>query len=79
VLDKASDWAADGTVSPELTKREVEIVQLVSQGLANKAVAGQLGVSEGTVKSHLHSIYRKLRVSNRTGLMLTALTRHRKE
>jgi len=35
---------------PELTRREAEIAGLVSQGLANKAVAGQLGVAEGTVK-----------------------------
>ncbi len=79
MLDKASNWVADAISNPELTKREVEIVQLVSQGLANKTVAGQLGVSEGTVKIHLHNIYRKLRVSNRTGLMLTVLTRRGKE
>ena len=60
-----------------LTKREAEIVGLVSQGLANKAVAGQLGVREGTVKIHLHNIYRKLRVSNRTGLMLSAIANRR--
>ena len=55
-----------------LTQRELEITRLVSQGLANKAVAGQLGVQEGTVKLHLHSIYRKLRVSNRVELLLKA-------
>ena len=60
-----------------LTKREAEIAGLVSQGLANKAVAGQLGVREGTVKIHLHSIYRKLRVSNRAGLMLSAIANRR--
>ena len=58
---------------PELTRREVEIAGLVSQGLPNKAVAGQLGIAEGTVKIHLHSIYRKLRVLNRTGLILSAI------
>ena len=56
-----------------LTKRETEIAGLVSRGLANKAVAGQLGVVEGTVKIHLHNIYRKLRVSNRNGLMLRVI------
>jgi DNA-binding CsgD family transcriptional regulator len=54
---------------PTLTRREAEVAQLVSQGLANKAVAGQLGLQEGTVKLHLHNIYRKLRVPNRTGLI----------
>lgn len=79
MLDKASDWIANGIGTLELTKREVEIVQLVSQGLANKVVARRLGVREGTVKIHLNNIYRKLRVSNRTGLMLTALPRRDKE
>jgi two-component system nitrate/nitrite response regulator NarL len=56
-----------------LTQRELEITQLVSKGLPNKAVAGQLGVQEGTVKLHLHNIYRKLGVSNRVGLLVKAL------
>jgi two-component system, NarL family, nitrate/nitrite response regulator NarL len=56
----------------ELTRRETEVAGLVSQGLANKVVAGQLGISEGTVKIHLYSIYQKLRVSNRVGLILRA-------
>jgi DNA-binding NarL/FixJ family response regulator len=56
----------------ELTRREAEVAGLVSQGLANKVVAGQLGVTEGTVKIHLHRIYQKLRVSNRVGLILRA-------
>ena len=55
-----------------LTQRELEITRLVSQGLRNKAVAGQLGVQEGTVKLHLHKIYRKLGVSNRVGLLVKA-------
>ena len=57
----------------ELTRRETEVAGLVSQGLANKVVAGQLGVTEGTVKIHLHRIYRKLRVLNRTGLILSSM------
>ena len=59
--------------SKMLTKREAEVVQLVSQGLPNRAVAGELGVREGTVKIHLHNIYRKLRVPNRTGLILSSI------
>jgi DNA-binding NarL/FixJ family response regulator len=57
-----------------LTKREGEIVSLVVQGLANKNVAAQLGLCEGTVKLHLHSIYRKLGVPNRATLILSTLT-----
>jgi two-component system nitrate/nitrite response regulator NarL len=78
--DNSDGWPApnDGWPAPNigdraLTKRETEIAGLVSQGLANKAVAGQLGVVEGTIKIHLHNIYRKLGISNRTGLMLRVI------
>ena len=70
VPDNADGWHAYNVGDQRLTKREAEIAGLVSQGLANKVVAGQLGVREGTVKIHLHNIYRKLQVPNRTGLML---------
>jgi DNA-binding NarL/FixJ family response regulator len=62
---------------PELTRREAEVAGLVSQGLANKTVAGQLGVAEGTVKIHLHNIYQKLRISNRASLILGAISNRR--
>ena len=56
--------SAPPLVSP-LTPREAEILQMVSQGKGNKAIAGRLSLSEGTVKSHLRNIYRKLRVQTR--------------
>ena len=49
-----------------LTPREREIVDLISLGLSNKEVGRQLDLQEGTVKVHLHNIYTKLEVSNRT-------------
>lgn len=78
VLDKGASWPADGGAGQTLTKREVEVAGLVSQGLANKTVAKQLGVREGTVKIHLHNIYRKLGVSNRAELILSAIANHRR-
>lgn len=51
---------------PELTRREVEILQLVSEGHSNSQVARMLWVTEQTVKFHLSNIYRKLNVANRT-------------
>jgi len=59
-----------------MTRREAEVAGLVSQGLANKVVAKQLGIGEGTVKIHLHNIYQKLHVSNRTALILRTSTGH---
>jgi DNA-binding NarL/FixJ family response regulator len=48
-----------------LTDRESEILRLVVEGKGNKAIANRLGLSEGTIKSHLRNIYRKLRVQTR--------------
>jgi DNA-binding NarL/FixJ family response regulator len=50
----------------ELTSREIEILEMVSRGLQNKAIAAALGLSEHTVKIHLHNIIRKLGAHNRT-------------
>jgi DNA-binding NarL/FixJ family response regulator len=49
-----------------LTPRELEIVKALERGLANKASAKELWVTEQTVKFHLTNIYRKLEISNRT-------------
>jgi DNA-binding NarL/FixJ family response regulator len=49
-----------------LTNRELEILQFIAQGLANKQIALQLEISEHTVKFHLSSIYAKLGATNRT-------------
>ena len=77
VLDRADRWPSQAG-NPSLTKREMDVFHLVSKGLANKAVAGQLGVTEGTVKVHLHHIFQKLHISNRTGLILSAISNRQK-
>jgi len=55
-----------------LTPREIEMVRMVARGLRNKEVSERLAISEGTVKIHLHNIYRKLKVENRVDLILFA-------
>ena len=50
----------------DLTKREIEVLNLISQGKTNKEISTELIVSPGTVKAHTSNIYRKLDVSNRT-------------
>jgi DNA-binding NarL/FixJ family response regulator len=57
-----------------LSAREQEVVVLAAKGLANKQIARQLDVSEGTVKLHLHNIYRKLGINGR--FALAALVRN---
>jgi DNA-binding NarL/FixJ family response regulator len=51
---------------PDLTRRELEILRLVAEGMSNAELARMLWVTEQTVKFHLSNIYRKLNVSNRT-------------
>jgi two-component system, NarL family, response regulator LiaR len=62
--------AVDAKPSPsaaaELTRRELEILQLVAEGYSNAQLARKLWVTEQTVKFHLSNIYRKLDVANRT-------------
>jgi DNA-binding NarL/FixJ family response regulator len=53
-------------VASDLTRREMEILQLVAEGHSNSQLARMLWVTEQTVKFHLSNIYRKLNVSNRT-------------
>ena len=52
--------------TPDLTRRELEILQLVAEGYSNSQLAKMLWVTEQTVKFHLSNIYRKLDVVHRT-------------
>jgi two-component system nitrate/nitrite response regulator NarL len=53
-----------------LTERQRQIAILACHGLSNKLIGRQLGVTEGTVKIHLHAIYKKLEVRSRTDLTI---------
>lgn len=53
-------------LTEQLSRRELEVLQLMALGMTNQEIAGQLIVAPGTVKAHTASIYRKLDVSNRT-------------
>jgi DNA-binding NarL/FixJ family response regulator len=55
-----------------LTAREAEILAAVARGLSNRAVGKELFLSDQTVKFHLHNIYGKLRVANRTEAAVAA-------
>jgi len=68
-IRRAEERAAS---APPLTRRERELIELVRQGLRNRDIAADLGVTEGTVKVYLHAIFDKFRVENRTELALRA-------
>jgi two-component system, NarL family, response regulator LiaR len=61
------------TSQASLTEREIEVVKLLAQGLANQEIAEQLVITERTVRSHVSSILGKLHVANRTQAALYAL------
>jgi DNA-binding NarL/FixJ family response regulator len=56
----------------QLTAREEEVLALLAEGLANKAIARRLGIAERTVKAHLGSIFQQLGVTDRTQAALWA-------
>jgi LuxR family maltose regulon positive regulatory protein len=58
----------------QLTRREVSILKRLESGLSNKEIAEAIFVSEGTLKWHLHNVYSKLNVKNRSGAMARART-----
>jgi DNA-binding NarL/FixJ family response regulator len=57
--------AEDGDDERRLTRREVEVLGLVAQGLSNKQIAAQLVISQNTVKNHVRNILEKLRLRSR--------------
>ena len=67
-LGRASKRSAHRALAP----RERQLVDFVRQGLRNREIAEQLGVTEGTVKAYLHAIFEKLGVSSRTELAIRA-------
>lgn len=59
-----------------LTDRERQIMRLVSEGLSNKQIGRRLNIADGTIKVHLHHIFQKLEISNRTALAALAISQN---
>jgi len=79
LLPLSPDQAASGKQSEilersatALTARECQIMRLVSEGLSNKEIGRRLNLSDGTIKVHLHHIFQKLEIGNRTALAALA-------
>jgi DNA-binding NarL/FixJ family response regulator len=63
--------------SDELSEREQQVLERIAQGKSNQEIAGELHLSENTVKHHLKNIFRKLQVTNRTEATRIYLERKR--
>lgn len=70
LLGEARSAAQRYHVIHGLTGREIAVVKLLRDGASNKIIAAALGMQEGTVKVHVRNIMRKLRVANRTQVVL---------
>ena len=75
IRDDAMLDVADAGLDEPLTSREVQVLELLAEGLANKAIASRLGISDQTVKFHVASISGKLGAVNRTDAVRRAVRR----
>lgn len=66
---------AERAAGPNLTAREIQVVELISLGMRNKEIGAALGISEGTVQVHVKNILAKFRVQDRTAAVRVALQR----
>ncbi|MBA3452474.1 MAG: response regulator transcription factor [Deltaproteobacteria bacterium] len=67
--------ATEGKGRGELTEREKQVVQLLSEGLSNKLIADRLGISDHTAKFHVNGVMMKLGSSTRTEAVVEAMRR----
>ncbi|XWX05485.1 response regulator transcription factor [Aggregatilineales bacterium SYSU G02658] len=74
-LTRLHGQATTNDIGPVLTYREMEILRYLVDGMLNKEIAHELGLSEQTVKNHVTSILRKLNVKDRTQAAVTAIRR----
>src|ERR1700720_1498739 len=66
---------AEHAAEDDLTAREIDVLQLIAAGNANKEIAGRLSIAEDTVKSHVSNILSKLRANDRTHAVTIGLKR----
>ncbi|MDX1619880.1 MAG: response regulator transcription factor [Nitriliruptorales bacterium] len=73
-IEDGSDRGSESGPTPELTPRELQILQLLADGLSPKDVADQLVISPKTVRNHLSKVYDKLGVNSRSQALVAALS-----
>lgn len=71
--ESMEDYALDKEKIEWLTKRELDVLQLISKGCSNKKISDELKISERTVKNHISHIFRKIDVEDRTQAAVFAI------
>jgi two-component system, NarL family, nitrate/nitrite response regulator NarL len=73
--DRPAEERGKGKPRGELTERERQVVQLLTEGLSNKLIADRLGISDHTAKFHVNGVMMKLGASTRTEAVVEAMRR----
>jgi DNA-binding NarL/FixJ family response regulator len=76
-VDTPNRFSDDDQRFTALSDRQQQVATLVCDGLSNKIIARKLGLTEGTVKVHLHLVYKKLGVRSRAHLLIRIGTSQR--
>ncbi|MDD3173053.1 MAG: response regulator transcription factor [Herbinix sp.] len=71
--EKMQEKVNQASEEDSLTKREIEVLKLIAEGLFNKEIAYMLAISEKTVKNHVSNIFKKINVSDRTQAAVYAI------
>lgn len=71
--ESMEDYALDKEKIECLTKRELDVLRLISEGCSNKKISDELTISERTVKNHISNIFRKIDVEDRTQAAVFAI------
>ena len=79
IMYQSKNFSDNAQPFSELSDREQQVITLLCDGLSNREIAKKLGVTEGTVKVHLHAIYGKLGVRSRVELMIAVADREHGE
>lgn len=73
LFKKMNNEDANNVQNSRLTKREIEVLKLITEGMLNKEIAHKLCISEKTVKNHVSNIFKKIEVSDRTQAAVFAI------
>ena len=76
LFDALGKLGTDTPANPLLSQRELDVLRLLGEGLSNEEISTALYISKGTVKQHVHRIFQKLNVTNRTSALREARRRN---